>query len=308
MKKIILIRAIIVTICLVTFAYLFISGKKETSIIKKEIFRPEDELIYEQGLSLAAKGENQRALAQWQSLLDEFPDSDYIDEALLKIAEIYLKEGDILEAEKVYKRIVWDYSNSNSIALAQKALGQTRIKLLFSSIKTEDSQIYEVRPGDTLSSIAAEFNTTVELLMKSNQFSSDLIRPGMKMKIPAVEYSLLVDKSQNIITLKSGEEIVQTYLISTGSPIHATPVGKFKITTKLVNPSWRGIPPEDPKNILGTRWIGFEPPYSEYGIHGTTDPKSIGKNITQGCIRMRNSDIEELYAIVPIGSEVTIIE
>jgi len=308
LKKIILIRAIIVTICLVTFAYLFISGKKETSIIKKEIFRPEDELIYEQGLSLAAKGENQRALAQWQSLLDEFPDSDYIDEALLKIAEIYLKEGDILEAEKVYKRIVWDYSNSNSIALAQKALGQTRIKLLFSSIKTEDSQIYEVRPGDTLSSIAAEFNTTVELLMKSNQFSSDLIRPGMKMKIPAVEYSLLVDKSQNIITLKSGEEIVQTYLISTGTPIHATPVGKFKITTKLVNPSWRGIPPEDPKNILGTRWIGFEPPYSEYGIHGTTDPKSIGKNITQGCIRMRNSDIEELYAIVPIGSEVTIIE
>jgi len=292
----------------VTFAYLFISGKKETSIIKKEIFRPEDELIYEQGLSLAAKGENQRALAQWQSLLDEFPDSDYIDEALLKIAEIYLKEGDILEAEKVYKRIVWDYSNSNSIALAQKALGQTRIKLLFSSIKTEDSQIYEVRPGDTLSSIAAEFNTTVELLMKSNQFSSDLIRPGMKMKIPAVEYSLLVDKSQNIITLKSGEEIVQTYLISTGSPIHATPVGNFKIATKLVNPSWRGIPPEDPKNILGTRWIGFEPPYSEYGIHGTTDPKSIGKNITQGCIRMRNSDIEELYAIVPIGSEVTIIE
>jgi len=54
--------------------------------------------------------------------------------------------------------------------------------------------------------------------------------------------------------------------------------------------------------------MGFEPPYSEYGIHGTTDPKSIGKNITQGCIRMSNSDIEELYAIVPIGSEITIIE
>ncbi len=308
MKRIILIGSIIVAVCLVIFAYLFIPGKKETSIIKKETFRPEDKLIYEQGLSLAAKGENQKALDQWQSLADRFPDSDYIDEALLKTAEIYLKEGDILQAEKVYKRIVRDYSNSNSIALAQKALGQTRIKLLFSSIKTEDSQIYEVRPGDTLSSIAAEFNTTVELLMKSNQFSSDLIRPGMKMKIPAVEYSLLVDKSQNIITLKSGEEIVQTYLISTGSPIHATPVGKFKITTKLVNPSWRGIPPEDPKNILGSRWMGFEPPYSEYGIHGTTDPKSIGKNITQGCIRMRNSDIEELYAIVPIGSEVTIIE
>ena len=308
MKRIILIGAIVVIVCLVVFAYLFISGEKETSVVKKEIFRPEDKLIYEQGLSLAAKGENQKALAQWQSLVDRFPDSDYIDEALLKTAEIYLKEGNILEAEKVYKRIIRDYSNSNSIASAQKALGQTRIKLLFSPIKTEDSQVYEVKPGDTLSSIAAEFNTTVELLKKSNQLSSDLIRPGMKMKVPVAKYSLLVDKSQNVITLKSGEEIVQTYLISTGSPIHATPVGKFKITTKLVNPQWRGIPPENPKNILGTRWMGFEPPYSEYGIHGTTDPKSIGKNITQGCVRMRNSDIEELYAIVPVGSEVTIIE
>jgi lipoprotein-anchoring transpeptidase ErfK/SrfK len=45
-----------------------------------------------------------------------------------------------------------------------------------------------------------------------------------------------------------------------------------------------------------------------YGIHGTTEPETIGKQATQGCIRMVNSDVEELYAIVPEGTEVTIVD
>ena len=308
MKKLILIGSVIVVICLAVFIYFSGSGKEENNVVKKEILRQPDELVYKRGLSLATDGKNEEALTQWQSLIDGFPDSDYIDEALLKTAEIYLKEGDILKAEKAYKKIVQNYPNTNSIKFAQEALGQVRVKLLFSPIKAEDSQIYQVSPGETLSSIATKFNTTVELLKKGNQLSSDLIRPGLKMKVPAVRYSLLVDKSQNILTLKSDEEIVKTYIISSGSSIHPTPVGKFTIATKLTDPSWRGISSEDPKNILGSRWMGFEAPYRQYGIHGTVDPESIGKKITRGCIRMCNSDIEELYIIVPIGTEVTIIE
>jgi len=310
LKKLILIGSVVAIICSAVFIYFSVSGsgKEGSNVVKKEILRQPDELLYKRGLSLAAGGKNEEALAQWQSLIDGFPDSDYIDEALLKTAEVYLKEEGILNAEKVYKKIIQDYPNSNSIKFAQEALGQVRVKLLFSPIKTEDSQIYQVAPGETLSSIAVKFNTTVELLKRGNQLSSDLIRPGMKMKVPAVRYSLLVDKSQNVLTLKSDEEIIKTYLISSGSSIHPTPVGKFKIVTKLTDPSWRGISSENPKNILGSRWMGFEEPYRQYGIHGTVDPESIGKNITRGCIRMCNSDIEELYLIVPVGTEVTIIE
>jgi lipoprotein-anchoring transpeptidase ErfK/SrfK len=43
-----------------------------------------------------------------------------------------------------------------------------------------------------------------------------------------------------------------------------------------------------------------------YGIHGSTDPSSIGKQATAGCVRMHNRDVEELYAIVPVGTEVVI--
>ncbi|MCX5714227.1 MAG: L,D-transpeptidase [Candidatus Omnitrophica bacterium] len=64
--------------------------------------------------------------------------------------------------------------------------------------------------------------------------------------------------------------------------------------------------PGSADNLLGTRWLGIDLP--GYGIHGTVDPSSLGKQVTQGCVRMANSDAEELYSIVPTGTEVTIVD
>jgi len=51
----------------------------------------------------------------------------------------------------------------------------------------------------------------------------------------------------------------------------------------------------------GKKWNGI-------GIHGTHDPSSIGKMITDGCIRMHNKDIEELRKFIKIGTPVSILE
>ena len=79
---------------------------------------------------------------------------------------------------------------------------------------------------------------------------------------------------------------------------------------KQVNPTWfkagAVVPPDSPENILGTRWMGFD--LKSYGIHGTTDPDALGKQVTAGCVRMRNSEVEELYDIAPIGTEVTMVD
>ncbi len=79
---------------------------------------------------------------------------------------------------------------------------------------------------------------------------------------------------------------------------------------KLANPTWfkagAVVPPESAENVLGTRWMGFN--LAGYGIHGTIEPKELGKQVTQGCVRMNNAEVEELYAIIPQGTEVTIIE
>ena len=64
------------------------------------------------------------------------------------------------------------------------------------------------------------------------------------------------------------------------------------------------IPGGDPRNELGSRWIGFKP---SYGVHGTIFPESIGKAESHGCVRMNNKDVEELYGLVVVGTPVKII-
>ena len=65
------------------------------------------------------------------------------------------------------------------------------------------------------------------------------------------------------------------------------------------------IPPGK-ANPLGTRWIGLS--RKGYGIHGTNNPRSIGRRASHGCIRMRNRDVEELFEMVAVGDRVEISE
>jgi lipoprotein-anchoring transpeptidase ErfK/SrfK len=157
--------------------------------------------------------------------------------------------------------------------------------------------------------VADRHHTTVALIKKANNITSEVIRLGRELKISTANFSIVVDKSQNTLTLKSEEEVVKIYPVSTGKD-NITPVGTFKILSKIINPPWfsggKVILPGDPKNILGSRWMGLTA--KSYGIHGTTDDASIGSQCTQGCVRMHNKDVEELYDIVPIGTEVTIVD
>ena len=68
----------------------------------------------------------------------------------------------------------------------------------------------------------------------------------------------------------------------------------------------------DPENPLGSRWMrltGTEDSnrnYKGYGIHGTKDRSSIGQNASNGCIRMLNEEVEELYDIIKTSVPVII--
>jgi len=218
-------------------------------------------------------------------------------------------KGSLLEAKLLYQRLVNDFPDSSEVMDWQKRAEDINIKLLFSSVPTPKSIIYQIRPGDTLNKIAREHKTTTELIMKSNNINDALIIPGRKIKVWNTPFNILVDKSQNILLLKNNEEIIKTYIVSTGKN-NCTPVGTFKIVNKLPNPTWfkagAVVSPQSPENVLGTRWMGFD--LAGYGIHGTVEPKELGKQVTQGCVRLNNSDVEELYTIVPVGTEVTIIE
>jgi lipoprotein-anchoring transpeptidase ErfK/SrfK len=229
---------------------------------------------------------------------------------LFNTASKYAESGDLLSAKDTYRKIMEKFPGSLNTEKAQGALENTNIQIMASPIPTPDSVSYEVQTGDTLSKIAKKFSTTQDLIMRSNNLKNAGVVPlGRKLKIHNEKMNIVVDKSMNILTLKSGERIVKTYRVATGIN-NCTPVGSFKIINKIINPPWYTasgvIPPDNPKNILGSRWLGLSA--QGYGIHGTTEPQSIGNQVTSGCVRMKNSDVEELYSLVPEGTEVVIVD
>lgn len=98
---------------------------------------------------------------------------------------------------------------------------------------------------------------------------------------------------------------------ATGVTDDLTPEGLFTITVKAVDPYYRkkDIPGGSLENPLGSRWIGFDARETDgrmYGVHGTNNPSSIGKRVSQGCIRLKNEVIESLYPQIPLGTKILV--
>ena len=236
----------------------------------------------------------------------------------LEDAESASSDGKLLEARDLYKNAAESITDANKLKKIQEKLEEVNIKLILSPIIDECSTEYVVKPRDALVKIARKFDTTVNLIKRSNNLSSDTIRPRQKLKINTCKFSIVVDKSQNLLFLKKKGEVIKTYSVSTGKD-NSTPTGTFHIDrNKLTNPTWYKtgaiIPPDSPDNILGSRWMGLGGvddggvEIEGYGIHGTTKPNELGKQITLGCVRMKNEDVEVLFDIVPVGAEVIIID
>jgi lipoprotein-anchoring transpeptidase ErfK/SrfK len=221
-----------------------------------------------------------------------------------------VEQGSYKEAKKILDNQKQETTDPSMINRIQDKIYEINLKMLFSSDNEDKcSQIYTVKRGDALAKIARKFNTTVDLIKKANNLSSTKIIPGQELKVNVCEFSLVVDKSQNLLFLKRDGEVFKTYTVATGKN-GRTPEGNFKIINKLVKPTWYKagavVLPDNPENILGSRWLGIDK--AGYGIHGTTEPESLGQQVTLGCVRMANQEVEELYSIVPVGAEVTILE
>jgi LysM repeat protein len=236
-------------------------------------------------------------------------------QALLEKAKRYKEEGKLLEARKIlvelYKRE--DLKDLQKEAL-RRMMMQINKTLIFSKDDLSDALVYTVRRGDTLWSIARKYKRTVQEIKIVNGLKGDLIRPGQRLKILKGKFTIRIEKSSFKLYLLYEGSFVKEYSISIGG--EKTPSGRFWIRTKQERPDWTYRDPKtrkniiirygDPRNILGERWLGLN--IAGYGIHGTNDESSIGKVLTQGCIRMRNPDVIELYNLVPIGTLVEILE
>lgn len=146
-----------------------------------------------------------------------------------------------------------------------------------------------------------------------DKINKDIIGSNAKIGLRIVSTDvkgdmIIINKSSNTLYFLKDGTIQESYPVATGKTTDLTPNGKFKIVVKYKNPAWGGagvsdpVPGGVPHNPLGTRWIGIS--YGgggKYGVHGNSNPRSIGTYASLGCVRMFNEDVEKLYEKVKMN-------
>lgn len=177
----------------------------------------------------------------------------------------------------------------------------------------------EVVPGDSLVTVRKralrshpELVVCTGLIERVNEVRG-YIHPGDRLRIPSDTPNVLVDLDARLVVYRHGEEAVLAWECGVGKEGHATPPGRYVVGEKLSEPTWfppgqEPIPYGDPDNALGDRWIAWYQggKATSFGFHGTNDPAGVGGKVSQGCIRMRNDEVSELFELLPVGAEVLI--
>jgi lipoprotein-anchoring transpeptidase ErfK/SrfK len=131
--------------------------------------------------------------------------------------------------------------------------------------------------------------------------------------------AVLVDtKARNLHFWSEDQTVFKIYPTSVPLSPELTRLGRTSVTQKVVGPSWRPTPsmikrnpdwppfvPPGPDNPLGTHALYLSWRY--YRIHGTHDVRKIGRQSSNGCIGLYNEDIQELFDLTNVGTQVLLI-
>lgn len=136
---------------------------------------------------------------------------------------------------------------------------------------------------------------------------------------PEFPYLLLKLGERRLYLVEDASGEGRSFPVAIGRTGYETPIGRFRVEYKLkhpefVQPDWdepstivARIPPGDPRNPLGARWIGFATAYGwDIGFHGTPRPELLGRAVSHGCVRMSNPDVIEVYERVVVGTTVIV--
>jgi len=248
-------------------------------------------------------------------------DENAVTEICVK-AEAAMKAGEPVKARQLAESAL-DMKNlpeSNPLWLrAAEVLSSANTKLLLTDIPFPGKKInYVCKSTDYLQNIASAHNTSIDLIQISNHMKSadSSIWEGRVFRIYKGDWRVRISKKTLMLYLYDGDKLFKIYHVGIGRE-NRTPEGVFVVKSKVKEPTWyapsgKVVPYSGAQNVIGSRWLSLAPEGGTdkgllgYGIHGTADPDSIGKTVSNGCVRMRNAEVEELFMIIPRLTPVTI--
>ncbi len=268
---------------------------------------------------LEKSGRAEEAAALLQRVRDTAP-PDLRAPALVEQGRKAMASGDTLGAHALFAQAVQDAPwNSADWNDALDELGKANVSLVFSPEPTPESKIYEVKKGDSITSIGNQLNTTQGMLMRANNLGTEepRLHIGQRLKYTPKDFQIIIERSTCRLFLRDKDGLFKRYYCGLGKPGQETALGSYRIGNKQKDPAWYKpgagmVAPLAPENELGTRWMPLVPIAEglpkDLGIHGTIHPETIGTCASNGCARMHKEDVEELYDLIVRSTQVDIVD
>jgi LysM repeat protein len=201
-------------------------------------------------------------------------------------------------------------------------LASVNQKLVFSKeIVAGDplAESYVIQSGDLLARLAPRYKIPYQFVETINNTDARKLMVGQKIKMIKGPFHVRVVKHDYRLdvflrTADGAPVYVCSYPVGLGEG-NSTPEGHWIIEPgrKVKNPAWadprstRYFQADDPANPIGEYWLALKGADDKtanvrgYGIHGTIEPQSIGRQASMGCVRLRDKDIEQLFHMLYEG-------
>lgn len=183
--------------------------------------------------------------------------------------------------------------------------------------------VHRVKKGEIPGAIARGYRIGDGLLARLNRdYAPTRLRVGQELKVLDLSdrsLRLVVDRKRHRLgawrEAPGGGWLLLAYLqVGLGAPATPTPSGTTKVVERARDPEWRdpvsGVvhPPGAPGNVLGGYWMRLDPEgigKTGIGLHGYTaeDPTLwLGRDASNGCVRMRQEDMDLVFHLALEGT------
>ncbi len=241
---------------------------------------------------------------------DEADNTTQEFEKAFQDAQQYLVAGDLAAAHKLLS--MW-YAHPS---LSQEQSGRLLDLLdqLAGAVVYSREHLLEsphvVQAGETLETIGQRYGIPGQLLAKINGIADAAnLAPGQELKVLRGPFASVVNLSGQELTLLVDGHYAGRFPLQLAGSSEGIEAGQYEVQEKIADPTY--YPPEggvypasSPENPYGSRWIGLG---GELGIHGSSDSTAQTANPPRGSIRLSQRDVEDVFDILSVGSQVIIL-
>lgn len=174
-----------------------------------------------------------KALQEERSQPPPPPPPDPTVQEFASAKAIRMKVGKTVEAREALATFVERYPESSCIGEAKDLLGDINVTLFLSSTLTPEKQVYVVQGGDVISRVANKLKVPPELLLRTNRIKKAMLQKGQKLIYAPADFSVVISRKRNNITLLNGGRFFKQYAIRTAPPPPAKPGPQQKLTGKV---------------------------------------------------------------------------